>query len=112
MSVQTVILKISEEVTNGQEVCATYIPPAGAKKIILGLFNGDAAFTENSVIRVTWDHGEAGETTKWSTKGNEEINLGEEITGYDGTKKIGLCCGNGEANPIYMAAKLKIKVYT
>ncbi|GAF72805.1 unnamed protein product, partial [marine sediment metagenome] len=53
-------LLISKEVSASTEDCVS-ATPANGKKVIIGGFHGEAAYSANSAVKVVWDYGEAGE---------------------------------------------------
>jgi hypothetical protein len=111
MSVTIVELKISEEIAASTDVTDTYTPPNGAE-VWVELFHGNAAYTTNSAVMLLWDYNAAGEEVVWSTKGSDSFNIPIKITGADGTKKIAVCCSNGDSGDLVFSGYARIKVIT
>lgn len=111
MALTDVILKVSEEISSGQEVADTYTPPDGAE-VWLSEFHGNAAFTTNSAVMLIWDYNGAGETIIWSTKGSSIFDIPTEIQGADGVKKLALVCSNGETGDLVLSGCAKVRVHT
>ena len=111
MSVTDIELKVSEEIASGADVCDTYTPANGAE-VWIELFHANAAFTTNSAVLLLWDYDTVDEVVVWSSKGSESFNQQMQITGADGTKKLALCCSNGEAGALILSGFCKVKVIT
>ena len=89
-------LKISKSVAAGQKNTAEVIP-ANGKRVTIGTFQGEAAFTAVSSVMLIWDYGGAGEICIWTVKGSGSMPFKEVLTDADGTKKLAVCLDNGEA---------------
>ena len=110
MATEIVELKVSEEISASTDVCDTYTPASG-KNVYLLEFFGDAAFSENSVVMITWDYGGGSEEIVWSTKGSARDNGLKELIGTgDGVKKVAVCCSNGETGALVMFCKALLGV--
>jgi len=117
MGAQYITLYRSKEVAGSTEEANTYTPPTGAKITVVE-FEGDAAFTSNSVVSILWDYNTANEEPVWTIKGSRITKqkfttdgAGNALTG-DGTKKIAICLSNGEAGSLYMSGYAKLLVET
>lgn len=109
MGVTKVTLKVSEEIDAETDVADTYIPPNGAEVWVTS-FVGSAAFTTNSVVMLLWDYGEVGEVILWSTKGSERMDTPIEVVGADNSKKLAVCCSNGESGALVLSGCAGVKV--
>jgi hypothetical protein len=107
----TIELKVSEEIAASTDVCDTYTPANGAE-VWIEEFRGNAAFTTNSAVMIVWDYNTVNEEIVWSTKGAEFFQHQLKITGADGTKKLALCCSNGEAGALVLSGFVSIRVIT
>ena len=111
MAVTFVELKVSEEIDASTDVVDSYAPANGAE-VWLEIFHGNAAFTANSAVMLLWDYNTVDEEVIWSTKGNDTFGHKVQISGADGTKKVAICCSNGETGAIVLSGYAKIKVIT
>lgn len=114
MAVSIETLLVSEEVSATTDVVDTYTPPSGAE-VWLKHFEGNGAFSANSVVCVLWDYGEAGEEIVWSKKGNDKMSDQTQLqitASADGSKKVAVCCSNGENGAVIMSGIAVLKVIT
>lgn len=102
-------LKVSKEVAGGEMECDEITPGAG-KSITVLSFEGSAAYTQNCVVRLTWDDGGASEETVWTIKGEFKLPHKATISGADGVKKLSLCCENGETGSVWMSGYAEVLV--
>ncbi len=113
MALNEIDLIVSEEISASSVVADTYTPANGAEVWTVE-FSGDAAFTQNAVVKAVWKYAHATESEEilWSTKGSKLFQFSKEITGADNVRKIAIVCDNGEAGALVMSGSLKIKVKT
>jgi len=110
MASEVIELKVSESISAGTDVVDTYTPANGTT-VRLVSFIGEAAFSSNSVVCVLWDYAGGGEEIIWCTKGSsKDLHLDEACGTGDGTKKVAICCKNGEAGDLIMLGKAQIAV--
>ena len=109
-------LFVSEEIAGG-DVAADFIVPAVGKIVRILEFYGDAAFTQNSVVRLVWDMEGPDETQIWTIKGEGSYPLGVVVLSdlfpallSDGVRKLGVCCENGESGPLFMSGYARVLV--
>lgn len=106
-------LYIAKSVTSGNEDSDTYTVPNG-KKVTVVSFNGEAAFSPNSAVKIVWDFGGGAEAVLWSIKGSDKIDSRitqdfPTMTG-DGTKKIAVALDNGEAGSVFLSGHATLEV--
>jgi len=113
MAVTTIELAVSSEVASGTTDCDFYVPPSGSIVNIV-FFRADAAFSTNSVVRITWknDHGTESPVHLWTIKGDGEMPYQPEITDTDGVREIAVCLENGDAGGLFMSGYALLKVIT
>lgn len=104
-------LKVSEEIAATTAVCDE-LTPASGKSITVLKFEGGAAFTQNSVVRLMWDHEGVGEECIWSIKGESTLphQAVVDAVDVDGVKKLALCCDNGESGAVWMSGYAEVLI--
>jgi len=112
-AITNVKLRISKEVTAGETDIDFYIPPAG-KTVSIVKFAGDGAFSQNSVVRLTWKNNEveANRVHIWTIKGETKMPDQYEIpsSDTDGVRELAVCLENGEAGALFMSGYAFLKV--
>ncbi len=104
-----IVLQVSSDVATSTDAYDDYTPQSG-DKIHLISFDGEAAFTLNSVVKLVWDYG-GSEEIAYATKGSTAGMQFEYFIGTgDGTKKIALVCSNGESGTIVMSGRAKLRI--
>lgn len=89
------------------ERAQAYVPAAG-KKLIIDKFNAQAPYSINSVCKLVWDFGGAGEKVIWIIKGTGSMPMRHVIpvTETNGVRKLAVTCDNAESGDILMGAYL------
>jgi len=102
----TIPLRVSEEIPGSTDSFEEYIPTPG-KEILIRLFHGSAAFTQNSYVAVIWKFMHATETEEiiWSLKGEGKMPFKHTIPAseVDGIRKLAVVCSNGETGNLIMS---------
>ena len=110
MSIQK--LSASQKVSSGTKVADTYVVPDGIKATCIS-FEGSAALSSLSVIRLVWDYGGGGETDLWIIQNDEPMPndyISETTVTGDGSKKLAVVADNGAGADYYMSGFAIIEV--
>lgn len=104
-------LRVSAEVSASTEEVDFYVPPAGAKIVVLA-FYAEGAFKSDTACKLLWDYNEVGEQVVWATQGTAEMPGRYVISSAttDGIKKLAVSCDNGSPGPVLMSAYAKLLV--
>jgi len=99
-------LVIAKEVTTATEDCETAVP-ANGKKVVIHKFCAEGPASPNSVVKLIWDWGEAGEFLIWTIKGSGQMPFKHVITDADGVKKLAVCLDNGEVGDVFLSGYIE-----
>lgn len=107
-------LRIAKEVDSGTTVAETYTPAASVHEINVLTFQGAAAFSPNSVVKLVWnwDHATEDEEIIWSVKGEHSMPESYPISNCDGIRKLAVVLENGEAGKLVLSGYASLRERT
>ena len=105
------VLELAEELAPSTDVAITVIPVDGAE-VRLVEFEGNAAFSKDSLVSLVWDYGPS-EVIMKSTKGSIDSKLYKILGTGDGIKKVGLILQNADpVNTLILSGSAMLRLKT